>query len=125
MKGDGRYPEYPSVGVDDDVGGLVVLMGDGVERPDVAFPHFLGGEVNALHAAVLRLVPLQPIVVPSLRIKEVYRVGRPINRKVLKIRIIWAVPPVCLGSKKLKWRPTSSLNSHLQNLANDRPPCSV
>ena len=70
MKGDGRYPEYPSVGVDDDVGGLVVLMGDGVERPDVAFPHFLGGEVNALHAAVLRLVPLQPIVVPSLRIKE-------------------------------------------------------
>ena len=27
-----------------------------------------------------------------------YRVGRPIVRKVLKIRI-WAVPPVCLGSR--------------------------
>ena len=33
VKGDGRNPEYPSVGVDDDVGALVVLVRDRVERP--------------------------------------------------------------------------------------------
>ena len=42
VKGDGRYPEYPAVGVDDDVGVFVVLVGDRVERPDVALPHSLG-----------------------------------------------------------------------------------
>ena len=92
MKGDGRNPEYPSVGVDDDVGALVVLVRDRVERPagrqfnlklfsfikstllcridsipDVTLPHPIGGDVDALHAAVLRLVPSQPAVAPSLK----------------------------------------------------------
>ena len=66
VKGDWRYPEYPAVGVDDDVGVLVVLVRDRVERPDVALPHSLRCDVNALHAAVLRLLPFQSIVVPPL-----------------------------------------------------------
>ena len=47
VKGDGRYPEYPAVGVDDDVGVLVVLVRDRVERPDVALPHSLRGNQGA------------------------------------------------------------------------------
>ena len=71
VKGDWRYPEYPAVGVDDDVGVLVVLVRYRVERPDVALPHSPVGDVHALHAAVLRLVPLQPVVVPSLGKKRI------------------------------------------------------
>ena len=39
------------------------------------------------------------IVGDDLRLDEdLYRAGRPIIRKVLKIRI-WVVPPVCFGSR--------------------------
>ena len=53
------------------------------------------GEVGTFQISVL--LPSQCIPLMALLIGT-YRVGRPIVRKVLKIRI-WAVPPVCLGRR--------------------------
>ena len=46
----------------------------------------------------LKQISFDDIEVRFFRICALYGVGRPIIRKVLKIRI-WIVPPVCLGSR--------------------------
>ena len=49
----------------------------------------------------LKQISFDDIEVRFFRICALYGVGRPIIRKVLKMRI-WIVPPVCLGSRKLQ-----------------------